>query len=400
MPKFRQLIAKLQSEQFAVEPNFAQDYLDALNDYLANPTHTEIAQEDSVTYEKIGAVAVIAVDGAMYKKSMSGLCFSVVGYEQINKLIDKAEADSEIETIVFRVDSPGGAVAGVDELATKIENSPKETITFYDNRGASAAVWGFSSSKKIYAHKTTMIGSIGVISQIRVRKQSDNVVEYTLVSKNAPNKVCDPSEKECRDKVQDRINSIETMFFDRLTSRFSKDAETIKNDFSQGSVIFAEEAKKLGYIDDVLHFDELLAQLTPSTQSSVVNSAEGTGHNSIKGQQMPQDNGTEEQSARIEALTAEIAGLKEDMGGMVSLDTVKNAVAMAEQYEVSMNTLIAMIEAKDVKDAKIIALEARNEALGIKASKGDGATTKPTANNDNDEPVLSDEELQKIVEGV
>ena len=66
----------------------------------------ENTAKNEIIYETIGNVAVISIDGAMSKKSENGLCMSVYGYDTIAQYLTKAENDGQIDTIIFRVDTP------------------------------------------------------------------------------------------------------------------------------------------------------------------------------------------------------------------------------------------------------------------------------------------------------
>ena len=255
MSKFDTLMARLGTEVFAVEPNFASALLTDLKAYRDGnaTTHTEIAN-DSVTYQTIGKNAIIALDGVMYKKKM-GICADVVSYDQIIEKIDMAEADANIENIIFRVDTRGGSVAGAEEVRTRIKNSPKNTITFFENVGASGGMWIFTASDEVYSSPMTQLGSIGVIVMYQ-DKESD---VKAIVSSNAPNKYCDISNPECKNRIQSNLNEYETKFLDVLVEAYPKKSkEQIVRDFDNGATIFSEEAEKLGYLNGVMQFHDLL----------------------------------------------------------------------------------------------------------------------------------------------
>jgi len=53
-----------------------------------------------------------------------------------------------VDTILFIVDTPGGDVAGVDNVGDKIFKTKLNTVTLYENLGASGGIWAFSASDK------------------------------------------------------------------------------------------------------------------------------------------------------------------------------------------------------------------------------------------------------------
>jgi signal peptide peptidase SppA len=112
---------------------------------------------------KVGSYGVIPVVGVI-GKGLSPLD-RMTGATDINEISDNMDdylADAEVKTIIFHVDSPGGVVGGVEELARKIANSSKATIAYTDGMMCSAAYWLGSSADRVIASPSATVGSIGV----------------------------------------------------------------------------------------------------------------------------------------------------------------------------------------------------------------------------------------------
>lgn len=88
----------------------------------------------------------------------------------IRNCIKKAYEDDRLSGLVLRVDSPGGTVSGSDyyyELLGKLKEERK--VPVYVSMGGIAASGGYYVSMvadKIYAERSTITGSIGVISMM------------------------------------------------------------------------------------------------------------------------------------------------------------------------------------------------------------------------------------------
>ena len=86
------------------------------------------------------------------------------------KVIQKllvAEEDENIEAIIIRIDSPGGAVGPTQEIYDEVVRID-ESKPVYASFGSVAASGGYyigAAARKIYANKGTITGSIGVIMQ-------------------------------------------------------------------------------------------------------------------------------------------------------------------------------------------------------------------------------------------
>ena len=81
--------------------------------------------------------------------------------DTISEAIDAFEADPAVKKIAFRVNSPGGTVTGVPELASKIRRMSKPTMA-YGEEANSAALWLAAAADKFTALPSGSIGSVGV----------------------------------------------------------------------------------------------------------------------------------------------------------------------------------------------------------------------------------------------
>jgi protease-4 len=85
-----------------------------------------------------------------------------VDVSDISETIDDYAMNPQVTRIAFQVSSPGGTVTGVEELANKVRNIAKPTMSYSDTEMASAAYWIASAADKVVASPSSTIGSIGV----------------------------------------------------------------------------------------------------------------------------------------------------------------------------------------------------------------------------------------------
>lgn len=373
------LMARIKSEVFAVEPNYANEMLRGLErlqaDRASGIKHDAIATE-GVTYQETGNVAIVAVDGVMYKKDISGMCQSVASYDKIVSAIDAAENNDAIDTILFRVDTNGGSVAGADEVRSRIKNSPKKTILYAENLLASAGMWIFSAADEIYSNDMTHLGSIGVIV-VYEASQGDKKVN-AIVSSNAPNKYCDINDEKCKAKIQSRIDEYEAKFFERMTESFGKSKEQIIEDFNAGSTIFADVAMKKGYVNGLMTFSALLENLAvmPSNEK-ITNSTQGVGMSaestvtveSIEGNENAVNDALQKEQERVQAVLAAVvsAGMTDNADIMAMVTDGKSTVT---DVKAKMFDMVQAVE------KKVIATVTDN-SIAEKIDEIDGAAQSP-----------------------
>ena len=102
------------------------------------------------------------------------------GATSINTLTDdyrKALDSSDVGAILLVVDSPGGAVSGINAFADIVAAGTKKkyTTAFVAGSAASAAYWIASAASEIAMERTGMVGSIGVVAAIPVQVASPGV---------------------------------------------------------------------------------------------------------------------------------------------------------------------------------------------------------------------------------
>ena len=273
--------AYVASQFWAICPSYGRAIMDSINagalEAKAEPFRGDISSV--MAYEKISNVAVITVRGAMDTRltAMNAMCGGIANYEAINQMVDKAEADTSIDTILYVVDSNGGNVAGAEVTANKINSSKKRTAVLYENAGYSAAVLVFAGVKERYASsKLTGLGSIGVITSFK-KKNDKGEDEYELIrSSNAPNKVCDPNNKDCRSRIQASVDEAETEFISRVASYTGWSTQEVIANFDNGGTISAAKALQIGFISRIADYDTILASLiTKKGDRSMDESLEG-----------------------------------------------------------------------------------------------------------------------------
>lgn len=170
--KFAHLLSRITSTPWLI----TQDALEGINALIEarinNPAADPAprAEEGSGTATSAADnVAVIGIRGVIGKRlSMMEAACGGVDIEAVERAFDMANADSNISRIVLHIDSPGGTVTGVPELAEKIYSKKRKPVmAFSDTKVASAAYYLASAADEIVVTPTAIVGSIGVVLQVR-----------------------------------------------------------------------------------------------------------------------------------------------------------------------------------------------------------------------------------------
>ena len=117
-----------------------------------------------VTEDGIGVVPLCGVisKGASPLDKMLGAC----DLNEVAATLSAMEADPAVKKVCLAVDSPGGTVTGVEELANKVRRMSKPTMAYTDGEMCSAAYWIASAADRVVCSGSASIGSIGVYMAI------------------------------------------------------------------------------------------------------------------------------------------------------------------------------------------------------------------------------------------
>lgn len=111
-------------------------------------------------------IAVIPIEGTLVHKAYGLDAYSGLrSYVDLQEEVEDAATDPSISAILLDIDSPGGEVAGVFDLADTIYSARavKPVFAVANSDAFSAAYLLASAANKIYAGRTSGLGSIGVI---------------------------------------------------------------------------------------------------------------------------------------------------------------------------------------------------------------------------------------------
>jgi protease-4 len=108
-----------------------------------------------------------------------------MGGDTIAKAFRDATEDDDVKAILFRVNSPGGSALASDQIldaVKKAQKAGKKVVVSMGDVAASGGYYVSLSADKIYAHETTITGSIGVLSGKIVTSGSWSLIGVDLKS--------------------------------------------------------------------------------------------------------------------------------------------------------------------------------------------------------------------------
>ena len=180
--------------------------------------------------------------------------------EELNCAIDAAEADSNVETVVYDFRTPGGTVTGIPETGRKILSSRKETIAYTDSECCSGGIWLASQCQKFYATQSSRVGSVGVYCMMldmseAMQKEGIKVNAISAGKYKLLGASWKPMADDERKIVQAGVDKIYAQF------KESMEAYRVVDDknFGNGLVFDGDEAAAIGFTDGVVEsLDDVL----------------------------------------------------------------------------------------------------------------------------------------------
>ena len=211
--------------------------------------------DDGISYPS-GNIAMIPIKGIIISDPASGfISGAAASSTEIVKMIEKADKDTAIKGIIFEIDSPGGMVVPTDEIALAIKRLNKTTAAWIRSAGASGAYWIAASTDRIFAHRMSATGSIGVIGsylQFSGLLDKYNVTYERLVSgkyKDMGSPYKDMTSEE-REIFQSLIDKMRHFFIEEISENRNMSYDDVEK-LATGQIYLGYEAKELGLIDEI-----------------------------------------------------------------------------------------------------------------------------------------------------
>ena len=211
-----------------------------------------------------GSVAVIPMVGPVFRYAdfFTDMCGGVT-VERVARDLCTARDDPSVSAVVLAIDSPGGEVTGVAELAAMIRAAAgvKPVVAYVEGLGASAAYWLASAAGEIVCESTAILGSIGVVTGYVKRDDPPGRRSYEFVSSQSPNKRPDPATEKGRAEIQRTVDDLAEVFIAAVAEYRDTTPEKVASDFGQGGVLVGQKAVDAGMADRVGSFESVLEEL-------------------------------------------------------------------------------------------------------------------------------------------
>jgi signal peptide peptidase SppA len=283
--KYTHILNYVASTPWAILPDKMQEILSVLAFRAAGHTFTpeeiqaRIGDAKSGSTRPSGAkgVAVIPIRGVIAHR-MGGMDDMSGGTsaERIGAVLKSVAADDSIGTVVYDIDSPGGTVPGVQELASQMFalRGQKKQIAQVNDLAASAAYWLASQADEIVSIPSGTAGSIGVFTVHQdlseaLAKEGIKIDVIKAGKYKVEGNPFEPLSEEGRAFIQARVDEAYSQFVKDVARGRGVNVADVKGGYGEGRALSAKGALKAGLIDRIATFDETLASVTGRKSSGM-----------------------------------------------------------------------------------------------------------------------------------
>ncbi len=228
------------------------------------------AREAAAHGGRKGSVAVVSVFGPISKRdTMMTQVFGGTSTNRLSAQVQRLAADKSVSHVILNVDSPGGTVSGLPELAADIRAlaQVKPVTAISNDLNASAAYWLSSQATTIVATPESLTGSIGVFTAPEDLSEllAAEGVKVEFIS-STPEKVegnpFEPLSDDARDHMQALVDSAMDLFVADVSKGRGVSEATVRSDFGKGRVLDAKSAKRAGLVDRIGTFTDTVARVS------------------------------------------------------------------------------------------------------------------------------------------
>lgn len=221
-----------------------------------------------------GDVAVVPILGVLTQRGdFTDMSEPTTSMSRLATTIARLAAAPSIAAIVLDVDSVGGSVLGVSELADAIyaARAAKPVAAVANSCAASAAYWIASQAGEFYAAPGAETGSIGCYTVhanvADLMKQKGIAVEMISAGKfKTEGNPYGPLSDEARAHIQSSVDAYYDSFVRAVARGRRTSIKAVREGMGQGRMLLPDDAKAERMIDGTATLTEVIARLQARTQ--------------------------------------------------------------------------------------------------------------------------------------
>ena len=274
MPERLQAMSGILTRWSVGEPPSDETLFQVNTDRLIRDTRKQMAAASTGT-----GIAVLPLYGVVTQRGNMVDDISGPGStstQQFTSVLRQMLTDDTVGQILIDIDSPGGSVYGVSELASEIvkARAQKPVIAVANSLAASAAYWIGCSASEFYVTPGGEVGSIGVWQAHfdYSKALEEEGVKPTLISAGkfkVEGNPYVPLDEQAQAFMQSRVDDYYNAFVEAVAVGRGVSISDVRDGMGEGRVLGADAALAMNMVDGISTFDEVLAKMQSSIKTSV-----------------------------------------------------------------------------------------------------------------------------------
>ncbi len=232
-------------------------------------------QETTISGEGSDKILLIDISGTLTTSKDSGIFSAPSLPARLKEELTKAGKDDHIKAIILRINTPGGTVTSSDILYHELQEFKDKRkvpiIASIMDVGTSGGYYVAMASDYIFAHPSTITGSIGVI-MLTLNGQGllEKIGIEPMAIVSGPKKSMGSPFRAMKDEERAIFQDV----IDRLFARFLSVVEQGRpklsaaqiRELADGRIYTADVAKAKGLIDEIGYLDDAIERAKKNAQ--------------------------------------------------------------------------------------------------------------------------------------
>lgn len=239
---------------------------------LAPKAATEVSPSGGGKVAIIPLQGVITPRGGLISLLTGGSPFGLNGFRQE---LREAASDEEVASIILAIDSPGGLVDLVPETAAEVAaiGAHKRIVAVAHTEICSAAYWIASQAAEMVGTPSGRIGSIGVflcheeISRM-AEEMGVTLTTFRFGRFKAEGNPFEVLSDDAKEHLQEVVDTAGGMFVNAVAAGRGVSAADVEANYGEGRAFYATRAVEMGLADRVATIEQVIAEMTNSTDPS------------------------------------------------------------------------------------------------------------------------------------
>lgn len=259
-------LLKILSEKWAIMPNEIENICSS---DFGDPAWKESNEPNHKNNVDIrDGIAILHIDGALtYRSNVWKAIFGMDTYDSIANAFNEIIANDDVKGIILSIDSPGGMLSGVSDIAEQIfkARGTKECGIVAHSAGkvCSAAYWIASACESVILSSVGEAGSIGVQCVVSNGDVASDGKSATTILRSSlsPNKNLDPNTPAGRTALEKNIDAAAKVFLETVASYRGTTYEDVLENYGQGATFIGQDAVNAGLADGIESLDSLVEKM-------------------------------------------------------------------------------------------------------------------------------------------